>query len=113
MVRRDALLSSADELMPSQLRAARALVNMSVAELSVRTGLAINTVRKAEDPQAVRRITAANARLLRSTLEGCGVVFIPADDMGVGVRLADPAHEPHEQKRAPKASGQAIIARTR
>lgn len=78
---------------------------MTVADLSARTGLAINTVRKAEDPRASGPITAANARLLKSTLEECGVVFIGADDnMGVGVRLANPNHEPSDQRRSSKAS---------
>lgn len=74
---------------------------MSVADLSARTGLAINTVRKAEDPRATSPITAANARLLKSTLEACGVVFIAADELGVGVRLLDPNHEPQDQRRTP------------
>jgi hypothetical protein len=92
---------------PAQLRAARGLLNMSVSELVARTKLAMNTVRKAEDPRA-RPVTPANARLLRSTLEAAGVVFIEADAQGVGVRLSDPKHEPLERRRsasAPNTSG--------
>jgi hypothetical protein len=74
---------------------------MSVSELAERTGLAMNTVRKAEDPRA-RPVTAANARLLRATLEGEGVVFIEAGEMGAGVRLADPDHQPAERRRLEK-----------
>lgn len=85
---------------PAQLRAARGLLNMSVSELVSRTKLAMNTVRKAEDPRA-RPVTPANARLLRSTLESAGVVFIEADDLGVGVRLVDPGWEPMERRRTP------------
>lgn len=92
----DAIVTSA------QLRAARGLLNMSVAELVSRTKLAVNTVRKAEDPRA-GAVTPANSRLLRSTLEAAGVVFIPADEMGAGVRLADPDHEPIERRRAQSA----------
>ena len=104
MVRDSSLPSLSEQLTPSQLRAARGLVNMTVADLATRTGLAINTVRKAEDPRAPGPITAANARLLRSTLEDCGVVFISADDLGVGVRLADPHYEPRDQRRTSKTS---------
>ena len=88
----------------AQLRAARGLLNMSVSELAERTGLAMNTVRKAEDPRA-RPVTAANARLLRATLEGDGVVFIDADEMGAGVRLADPDHMPMERRRSSHPRG--------
>ena len=92
----------------AQLRAARGLLNISVSELAERTGLAMNTVRKAEDPRA-GPVTAANARLLRATLEGEGVVFIEADEMGAGVRLGDPNHLPLERRRSSKARGGSAV----
>lgn len=102
-------LDAADDepvVTPAQLRAARGLLNMSVSELVKRTKLAMNTVRKAEDPRA-RPVTPANARLLRATLEAAGVIFIEADEQGVGVRLLDPNREPQERRRnaLPRSNG--------
>jgi len=83
----------------AQLRAARGLLNMSVSDLAERTGLALNTVRKAESTNAAAPVTAANARLLASTLEAAGVVFIPAGALGAGVQLRSPDQEPLKRRR--------------
>ena len=85
---------------PAQLRAARGLLNWSVSELSERAGLALNTVRKAENAQDFRSVYRPNAELLRSTLEAAGVAFIDADEMGAGVRLVDPNMEPSGSRRS-------------
>ena len=71
----------------AQLRAARGLLNLSVAELSELTGLAINTVRRAEGTNGLPAVNSANLNLLVSSLETMGVLFVPADDLGPGVRL--------------------------
>ena len=83
---------------PAQLRAARGLLNWSVSELCERTGLAMNTVRKAENARDYRSVYRPNAQLLRSTLENAGVSFIEADDLGAGVRLTEPI-EPEGSRR--------------
>jgi len=74
----------------SQLRAARALLNVSVAELAEKTGLAVNTIRRAEGTNGAAPITAANMKLLLTVLGHAGVLFIPAEALGPGVRLASP-----------------------
>lgn len=83
----------------SQLRAARGLLNISVAELAHRTGLALNTIRKAEATNGPVTITAGNSALLVSTLETEGVIFIPADIVGPGVRLRHPVNLPDRRRR--------------
>lgn len=83
----------------AQLRAARGLLNMSVMDLSERTGLAINTIRKAERTNGQADVTAANTRLLVSTLEAAGVVFIAPDTLGAGVRLKLLDQEPLRRRR--------------
>lgn len=88
---------------PAQLRAARGLLNWSVSELCEKTGLAMNTVRKAENPRDYRSVYKPNAQLLKSVLEDAGVWFIDADDMGAGVRLRDPSVEPSGPRRTPSA----------
>lgn len=84
---------------PSQLRAARGLLNWSVSELCERTGLAMNTVRKAENAALYTSVYRPNAELLRTTLESAGVVFIDAGSMGPGARLLDPV-EPTTARRS-------------
>lgn len=86
---------------PAQFRAARGLLNWSVSELQARTGLAMNTIRKAEDARQYQSVNTPNAQLLRSTLEAEGVLFIDADEHGVGVRLRSPGQEPAGTRRSP------------
>lgn len=74
----------------AQIRAARGLLNLSVAELSEQTGLAINTIRRAEQTNDKPPITEANARLLLAVFENSGIAMIGADEQGVGVRFVDP-----------------------
>lgn len=85
---------------PAQLRAARGLLNLSVSELRERTGLAVNTIRKAESADGFMSVYQPNAELLRSTLEAAGVVFIEAGELGAGVRLRDPTVEPEGSRRS-------------
>lgn len=90
----------ADHPTGAQLRAARGLLNMSVLELSERTGLAANTIKRAEALNTSAPINAANAKLMVSTLSAAGVVFLaPCDGMGAGVRLLDDAQPPLSRKR--------------
>lgn len=91
----------------AQLRGGRGLLNMSVIDLAERTGLALNTIRKAEATNDDVPINAANARLIVATLEAAGIIFLPADgaDVGVGVRLRDINQAPLEKRRRqPKGS---------
>lgn len=83
----------------AQLRGARGLLNMSVSDLAERTGLALNTIRRAEATNGEAPITTANAKLLVGTLEQAGVVFIHADEMGAGVRLRQPEAAPLKPRR--------------
>lgn len=71
-----------------QIRAARALIGMSAFELARLTGLAINTIRRAESSAGAARVTSANLRAIQSALEAGGVEFLPRSDTGEGVRFA-------------------------
>ena len=78
-----------DHVTGAQLRAARGVLNLSVLELSERTGLAVNTIKRAEKPNGPAPINVANAKLLTATLEAAGVTFLPAEEgLGAGVRLS-------------------------
>ncbi len=71
----------------SQIRAARGLLNMSVSELAELSGLAVNTIRRAEGTNEPPPITQANINLLESVFDEAGVLFIDGDGFGPGVRF--------------------------
>lgn len=83
----------------AQIRAGRGLINLSVSELAERSGLAINTIRRAEATNSTPPITAANLTMIRAVLEGAGVTFIPADELGPGVRLTSLEPLPRSTRR--------------
>ena len=71
----------------SQIRAARALLQLNQRELAVRAEVAISTVKRIE---LSKEITGSARTLLKlqSALEKAGVEFIPGDESkGPGVRL--------------------------
>jgi transcriptional regulator with XRE-family HTH domain len=86
----------------AQIRAARGLLNMSVAELAERTGLAVNTIRKAEGTNEVPPITAAPMQLIMKTFADAGVIFLEAGEHGVGVRFARPESSGFQSRRREK-----------
>jgi transcriptional regulator with XRE-family HTH domain len=75
------LLSSA------QIRAARALLRWSAADLARHSALGVNTIRRAEVAEEGTSLTLANDMAIRRVLEAAGVVFIDENGGGVGVRL--------------------------
>jgi len=78
-----------DHLTGAQLRAGLGLLNLSVLELAERTGLAVNTIKRAMKPNGPAPINVANAKLLTATLEAAGVILLPSDGtVGPGARLA-------------------------
>ena len=78
-------------LFGAQIRAARALLRWSAAELAEASAVGANTIRRAELEDGITSMTAANQRVIRQTLEGAGVQFIDEDGGGgPGVRLREP-----------------------
>jgi hypothetical protein len=71
---------------PAQLRAGRALLGLSQAELAGRACLAIHTVKRAE-ADGDRGASGAAMAAIRVALEDQGVIFLEAGDEGPGVRL--------------------------
>ena len=71
----------------AQIRAARALMNMSQADLAEIATLHVATVRRLEASPEIRG-SAETVWKIQTALEKAGVEFIPADEMkGPGVRL--------------------------
>lgn len=89
----------------AQIRAARGLLNMSVAELAELTGLAVNTIKRAEATNGAAPITAANAALIVMRLEEAGVELIaPGEVAGAGARFAAAEHEQEAYRRRRRRS---------
>jgi ribosome-binding protein aMBF1 (putative translation factor) len=78
-------------LTPAQIRAARALLRWSAAELAQASALGANTIRRAEVAEIETSLTAANELAIRRALEAAGVEFIEENGGGPGVRLRKPS----------------------
>jgi hypothetical protein len=76
-------------LTSAQIRAARALVRWSAEDLARASALGIATIRRAELTEGQTSLTVANDSAIRQALEAVGVVFIPENGGGVGVRLRE------------------------
>ena len=70
---------------PEQMKAARALLGWTQSDLAKAVGLsstALSAIEKGtSDPRA------SNLEKIQNALEGAGVVFIPSNGEGIGVRL--------------------------
>jgi transcriptional regulator with XRE-family HTH domain len=71
----------------AQIRAARALLNWSAADLARQSALGVNTIRRAEVAQDATSLTAANEMAIRRAFEAAGAEFIDENGGGPGVRL--------------------------
>lgn len=72
-----------------QMKAARALTDMTQDDLAERSGVAPATVRRMES-LGTGRSSADNVMAVQRALESAGVQFIPENGGGAGVRLAQP-----------------------
>lgn len=90
----------------AQLRAARGLLNLSVKEVAEKTGLVVNTIKRAESETGPAPTTRANARLLIRYFTDGGVVFVPPDQtVGPGVRLALGVEVTNSRRRNKESKG--------
>jgi ribosome-binding protein aMBF1 (putative translation factor) len=74
-------------LSAAQIRAARALLKWSAADLADQSTLGVNTIRRAEVAEEETSLTAANEMAIRRALELAGVEFIDENGGGPGVRF--------------------------
>lgn len=76
---------------PEQLRAARAMIGLSQAEVAARVGQSTMTIRRAETSGGPI-VAEATVEAIRAALEAAGVEFIPENGGGAGVRLRKAEH---------------------
>lgn len=67
-----------------QMRAARALIEMTQAKLASVSGVSLPTIKRIETGADARHSTV---NIIRAALEAAGVEFIAENGGGVGVRL--------------------------
>jgi len=83
-----------------QIRAARALLEWSQPELAQHSGLSLTTIRRMEDSSiGPSRSSAGNVTTLQRTLEAAGIIFIPENGGGSGVRVDKPGRQSDEGTR--------------
>ena len=71
-----------------QIRAARALLGWSAAELAARAGISYPTVQRAEAVNGIPGMRTPNLAAIQRALEAGGIVFLDeSDDGGGGVRF--------------------------
>ena len=78
---------------PKQIRAARALLEISQRELATRSGISPATIGRIEglSPEELR-VTVETMQRIQRALEADGIVFIDSDEThGRGVRFRDPS----------------------
>ena len=71
----------------AQLRAARALLRWSAADLAKASRVGVATIRRVEVIDGDIPVTSANEAALRKALETAGVEFIDENGGGPGVRI--------------------------
>jgi len=76
-------------LTSAQIRAARALIRWSAADLAKASSVGATTIRRAELTAGETSMTAPNNSAIRRALEDAGVEFIDANGGGPGVRLRE------------------------
>jgi hypothetical protein len=80
-------------LTSAQIRAARALIRWSAADLAKASSVGVTTIRRAELTADETSMTVPNDLAVRRTLEAAGVEFIDENGGGPGVRLRDRARK--------------------
>jgi transcriptional regulator with XRE-family HTH domain len=71
----------------AQLRMARGYLRWSAKELADRAGVAESTIKRMEQDEGFPIARGANIEAVYSTLAEAGIIFIPENGGGVGIRL--------------------------
>ena len=75
-----------------QIKMARAALGWSVNKLAVNCEVGVRTINRIEAQTGLPSATAANLKLIRTTLEDAGIEFIGDANEGPGVRLWTKTH---------------------
>ena len=70
-----------------QFKMARAALGWSIQTLAAKSLVSVRTIKRIESEGMIDKVTPANMKLLRETLEAAGIEFIGEAGDGPGVRL--------------------------
>ncbi|WP_188822210.1 helix-turn-helix domain-containing protein [Brucella endophytica] len=71
------------------MRAARAFIGISQAELARRAGVSVPTIKRCESGgENIPAVSSETQQKIRTVLEAEGIAFLPENGDGPGVRLA-------------------------
>ena len=70
-----------------QLKMARAALGWSIQTLADKSLVSVRTIKRIESEGMIEKVTPANMKLLRETLQAAGIEFIGDVGKGPGVRL--------------------------
>lgn len=79
-----------DKITSAQIRAARGLLRWSAKDLAQAASVGVATVSRAEISEGKHSVTIANLGAMRIAFERAGLLFIPENGGGVGVRFKHP-----------------------
>jgi len=90
---------------PGQLRAARGLLDISQRELADAAGVSLTAIKDFES--GARTPRPATLRAMQDAMESAGIVLIPSNGGGQGVRLRDPDQGVHTDVHAVEGADEA------
>ena len=70
-----------------QIKMARTALGWSIQLLADKSSVSVRTIKRIESEGLIDKVTPANMKHIRSTLEGAGIEFIGDAASGPGVRL--------------------------
>jgi transcriptional regulator with XRE-family HTH domain len=88
-------------MMGAQIRAARALLRWTIADLAKQSGVSLATIHRAEIAHGKAAMTFANASAVRNAFEAAGVEILEENGAGPGARFKEPISE-NERTREPR-----------
>ncbi|GGD30182.1 helix-turn-helix domain-containing protein [Sinisalibacter lacisalsi] len=76
-----------DVLTAGQIRAARAVLGLTISQLAIDTGIGLATLKRYEAVEGVPKSRKGHLETLRKFLESAGIEFIGTPDDGPGIRI--------------------------
>ena len=92
------LLFDLSMISADQIRAARALLGISAASLSERSGVDLRTIQRFEAAEGIPKSRSGTLERVKTTLEAAGIVFIGDPVTSPGAQLRRPQPEQFEQE---------------
>ena len=85
----------------TQIRAARALLRISAAELAEASGVDLRTIQRFEKAEGIPKSRSGTLLKIKETLESAGIVFLGDPETSPGVQLRPDATEKDSRPQVP------------